>query len=386
MKSIFILFGATGDLAQKKIFPALDVLFSGGTISSDSKVIGVSRRDWDDEAFLDHVAKTSKKAPSAKFSAALRYSKIDIGAGTGYEELASKIFQYKKEIPDAQIAVYLSLAPQFHAVVAKALFKAGIAVRGQVKLLVEKPFGTNGATARELNDVLTTGLDEADIYRIDHYLSKEAAQCLMDATDKHSDIKSIRARIFEEKGIDGRGESYDGVGAFRDVGQNHMLEMVALALVSASGGARDGNWQSVRASVLSRLIPPENTCADFRRGQYDGYLAEKGVSAGSVTETAFRVVTMLDRILIILESGKKMPSSEASILVSYGDGSQESYDFKKGKEAYETMIAAALRGSHREFVGLEEVLALWSYSDRAHACWDRVPLEIYSGQKPFLVE
>ncbi len=379
---IFILFGATGDLAQKKILPALDSLFEKGVISPRSKVVGVSRRDWSDTDLLAHIRTTSKKAVDERFAAALEYSKVDVDVGTGYKALADRLAKHRADMPEAQTVIYLSLAPQFHAKVTRALFDAGIAERGKVKLLVEKPFGTNGPTARALNDILLARLDENDIYRIDHYLSKEAAQRVMDLSQKRSDIMSIRARIFEEKGIDGRGESYDGVGAFRDVGQNHMLEMVALALADARGG----DWQAARESVLNRLVPPADTCVDFRRGQYEGYLDERGVPAGSQTETAFRVVTMLDRILITFESGKKMPSSEASLFLAYKDGSGESLDFKKGPEAYETMIAAALQGSCREFIGLGEVAALWSYTDRAHACWNQVPLEIYGKGKPFLVQ
>jgi glucose-6-phosphate 1-dehydrogenase len=250
-----------------------------------------------------------------------------------------------------------------------------------VKVLIEKPFGTDGVTARALDTFIGARLDESDIYRIDHYLSKQAAQDIMDTNRVHGNIVSIRARLLEDKGIDGRGASYDGVGAFRDVGQNHMLEMVALVLAQAQD-----DWQSARESVITRLVPPENTCADFRRGQYVGYLNEKGVTAGSDTETAFRVVTMLDRVLITLESGKKMGKSEASVVVMYADGTTHIFDFRAGRDAYITMIESAIEGQKREFVGLNEVLALWNYADHVQRCWDQVPLEIYSADKPFLIE
>jgi glucose-6-phosphate 1-dehydrogenase len=385
---IFVLFGATGDLAQKKILPALSALFADKSFSAQSKVVSVSRRDWDDAAFAGEVGTylgNSGVAADPAFRSALAYAKIDIDAGTGYDGLAQKISTLKKDLPQAQVVIYLSLAPQFHPKVILALFETGVLARGGAKILIEKPFGTDSKTAQELNDLLLSKLDEADIYRIDHYLGKQASQGIMDLPEKCREISSITARIFEEKGIDGRGESYDGVGAFRDVGQNHMLEMVALVLASAQC-SRGGDWQEARSQVLVRLVPPANTCLDFRRGQYDGYLAEKGVRAGSQTETAFKVVTMLGRTHIALESGKKMPSSEASVSVVYKDGTTEKFHFKAGADAYQTMIRAALAGSKREFVGKDEVLALWSYADRARDCWGQVPLEIYSEKKPFLIQ
>ncbi len=378
---IFVLFGATGDLAQKKIIPALETLTAEGGFSAQSRVIAVSRRDWDDAGFVNFYEESVKRPVSSDFKKVLAYTKVDIDAGTGYDSLSARIADFKKEIPDAEVIIHLSLAPHYHTTVLTALFEHAIAVRGQVKVLIEKPFGTDLGTARALDAFIGARLNESDIYRIDHYLSKQAAQDIMNANRTQKKIVSIRARLLEDKGIDGRGASYDGVGAFRDVGQNHMLEMVALVLAQASG-----DWQSARESVITRLVPPEDTCVDFRRGQYVGYHDEKGVPAGSETETAFHVVTMLDRVLITLESGKKMGKNEASVVVTYADKTTDVFDFRAGRDAYITMIESAIKGQKREFVGLQEVLALWNYADHVQRCWDQVPLEIYSADKPFLVE
>ncbi|MEN9622173.1 MAG: glucose-6-phosphate dehydrogenase [Candidatus Parcubacteria bacterium] len=379
---IFILFGATGDLASKKIIPALETLWSEGGFSLQSRVIGVSRRDWKDADFADFFKDATKGKTSPGFRDVLLYSKIDIESGTGYEVLSEKVLELKRTMPQAEVIIYLSLAPQYHAPVIENLFLTGISVRKGAKLLIEKPFGTDEATARSLNALITKKLDENDIYRVDHYLSKQASQDIMNGAEKTKKIKSIRARMFEKHGIEGRGASYDGVGAFRDVGQNHMLEMIALSLARET----DGNWHEARAHILRRLVPPENTCADFRRGQYEGYVNEKGVAPGSETETAFRVVTMLDRILITLESGKKMNSSEASVVITYKDGTEQIFDYRAGREAYVTMIESAIKGDKRQFVGFEEVTALWNYADHVQTCWCKVPLEIYSENKPFLVQ
>lgn len=377
-----MLFGATGDLAQKKILPALQAISAEGVFSVNSRIVGVSRRDWDDAGFIQHLSKSLAVPLRPDFEKKLAYAKINLDTNEGYVALADRILSLKKDMPHAEVLIYLSLAPQYHPIALQSLLKVGLVGKDSTKLLLEKPFGTSEKTAHALNDLLAQHLDERHVYRIDHYLSKAGAERMMTHVRKAQEIKSVRVLLLEEKGIDGRGESYDGVGAFRDVGQNHMLEMVAIALADT----HSGDWQAARASVIRRLVPPEKTCIDFRRGQYVGYLSEKGVKPGSETETAFKVVTMLDKVLITLESGKAMNRSEASVTITYRDGRVEVFDFRSGTDAYETMIKAALVGSMKEFVGKEEVIALWNYADHAFACWDRVPLEIYSAEKPFLIE
>ena len=379
---IFIIFGATGDLATKKILPALENIYIQGAVTVRSRVIAVSRRDFDDAGFVQHYSQTTGRAGIPLFKNALLYTKVDIDADTGYTDLALRVVDLKRAMPQAEVVIHLSLAPNYHRKVIKALASAGILVRGESKLLIEKPFGTDEKTARELDLLLTGFVDENDIYRVDHYLGKQAAQDIMCVGEIHTGISSIHARLFEEKGIDGRGASYDGVGAFRDVGQNHMLEMLAITLANPT----DGDWQAARAQVIQRLVPPENTCVDFRRGQYEGYQIEKGVTPGSETETAFRVVTMLDRIMITLESGKKMKTGEASIRIVYKNGTERVFDFRTGRDAYETVVMAALSGSKRTFVGFKEILALWNYADHVQGCWQKVPLETYSKDKPFLIQ
>lgn len=379
---IFILFGATGDLATKKIIPALENLYTQKGFSARSRIIAVSRRDWDDAGFARFYTESIQRHVAPDFIKTLHYVNIDIDAGKGYDTLSRIVAEYKKEMPHAQVLLYLSLAPQYHSTVSKALFDEGVLRRGGVKLLIEKPFGTDGVTARSLDALLTGFINETDIYRVDHYLGKQAAQDIMTTPIVHSDICTIYARLYEEKGIDGRGASYDHVGAFRDVGQNHMLEMVAMALAQPT----DGDWQSAREQVITRLIPPENTCVDFRRGQYMGYEVEKGVVPHSKTETAFRVVTMIDGIAITLESGKKMNSSEAFLKISYKNGTERVFDFRIGRDAYETVVMEAIAGSKRTFVGFNEVVALWNYADHVQGCWEKVSLELYSKDKPFLIE
>jgi glucose-6-phosphate 1-dehydrogenase len=413
---IFILFGATGDLSVKKIVPALARLHSTGAIGL-CRIIGVGRRDWKTSDFLTFL-KSSGTPFAEDFERRISYAKVDIESGRGYETLAADVEEAKKDMPGAETMVHLSLAPGFHGKVASALVSSKILAKGKGKLLIEKPFGTDEKTAKALDKLLGSKLREDQIYRIDHYLGKETVIAMMDLHERTPDfgamittksVEYIRARLTETKGIEGRGESYESVGAFRDVGQNHLLELIAVAGAEIKKGE---SWQDARADVIVKLAPPAKTCDLSRRGQYAGYFEERGVGSGSDTETAFEIVTnlrsgKLKGVPLILESGKKMKKAESfveivfkdptidpkriffsiqpeqSIDIEYRDGTSDSFEVPKRRDAYDNVILAALSGDKRLFVGKDEIEALWSYADHVVACWDKVPLDVYSEKKPF---
>ncbi len=420
-RTVFILFGATGDLALKKIFPALDALYKTDAKEKLSHVIAVSRRDWNSSDFHSHI-RTSAKGLSEEFINKIEYSKVDIDHGTGFVELSRTVTALQKE--GTEIIIYLSLAPRYQASVVRSLFDSKILTKGKGKLLIEKPFGTDEKTAKELDKLLLGKINDSQVYRVDHYLGKDTIRAIMDLHENTRDfdkliskesVESIHVRLFESKGIDGRGASYDGVGAFRDVGQNHMLEMLAVVAAELGKGKDKGKmWQKARAHVFKHLSPPAKTCDESRRAQYEGYQDEKGVPAGSQTETAFEIRTSLASgklkgTLLVLESGKKMPSSEAFIKVFFKEvsgipksmtfsvqplqeivienrnGHIDTFEIPFTADAYANVISCALVGNEREFVGSEEIEALWAYADRVVGCWDKVPLEIYSEKKPFLI-
>jgi glucose-6-phosphate 1-dehydrogenase len=420
-KAIFILFGATGDLAIKKIFPALDALCKADGSGRFSRIIAASRREWDDADFQAHLTASSKDL-SADFIRKIEYSKVDVDHGTGFEELAKIIETNVKE--GVEPIVYLSLAPRYHALVSQALFDSKILTKGKGKLLIEKPFGTDEKTAKELDKLVLKNIKDSQVYRVDHYLGKDTIRAIMDLHENTGDfdkliskesVESIHVRLFETKGIDGRGASYEGVGAFRDVGQNHMLEMLAVVAAELGKGKdKEKMWQNARAGVFKHLAQPAKTCDESRRAQYEGYLKEKGVEANSQTETAFEIRTSLasgklKNIPLVLESGKKMPSSQAFIKVFFKevsgipksitfsvqpkqeiniesrDGTIDTFEIPFTADAYANIIGCALEGNERGFVGSDEIEALWAYADRVVGCWNKVPLEIYSEKKPFLI-
>ncbi len=413
---LIVLCGATGDLARKKIFPALSQLYDEGALPHGSSIVGVSRREWDDGAFRQFLSEES--TVSRGFMQIVQYARVDFEAGVGYESLAT---MYRSLSRGRDLVVYLPLAPQHTMAVVRALRRHRIIRRGRMKLLLEKPFGTNASTADALNRLLGSCLDERQVYRIDHYLGKSTVQAMMRVHESSPSLRQIISRdtvrsvsvsLLESGGIDGRGASYDGVGAFRDVGQNHMLEVLAslLAEYPKKGGAEA--WQKARALVLRDLLPPAQTCEFARRGQYEGYRGEKGVSPRSSTETAFEVVTGFSRgelsgIAVELRGGKRVGQSRSSVRIDFKevsglpreiewviqpdphiairhrDGSEEFIALPSRRDAYGAILLDALRGERRHFVGRQEICAAWRYADRVVACWDQVPLEVYSDSHPF---
>lgn len=414
---LLIVFGATGDLAQKKIFPALSALYDDGSLSSGARVIGVSRREWDRDGF--HTFLSTESSVSYGFLHTTEYARVDFEADTGYEELTTLVSELSS---GREILVYLSLAPRNFPTVIRALKKVKILKRGKVKLLLEKPFGTDEASACALNRLLVSFLSPSQIYRIDHYLGKSAVQAMMRVHESSPSLRSIISKntvesvtvsLFESKGIDGRGASYDGVGAFRDVGQNHMLEVLASLLAEYPRRASASAWQNARAKVLENLLPPKDTCELARRGQYEGYEREKGVVADSTTETAFEVITSFSRgelsgIPIILRAGKMMGIASASLVIVFKetsglpreilfsiqpkaqviirsrDGGEEVIEIPDARDAYENILLDAIHGETRHFVGAKEIQSAWRYADRVVGCWDKVPLEKYGPSHPFL--
>jgi glucose-6-phosphate 1-dehydrogenase len=419
----FVLFGATGDLAVKKIFPALEALFLAGDPHMPSKIVAVSRRDWNAADFAAFLQGHRDAPYDPAFVSMVGYAQVDIAEHSGYGDLAEQI--------EGDAVVYLSLAPQLHKSVIENLQEEFIVSRGRGRLLIEKPFGTDEESARGLNDLVLDFLDEGQVYRIDHYLGKDVVRALMDLHEQTphcaelltaENVASIRVALLESIGIFGRGASYEPVGAFRDTGQNHVLEMLAIlaadmpeAAAHVAAGAEGDVWQVARADALSRLAAPRGTCELMRRGQYDGYLSEGGVAEYSQTETAFEVITSfssgkLAGVPLTLQGGKRMPTAEVFIEVLFRDhadlprsvrvnvqpqqeivtvehdGTVVTNVVPKTGDAYANILSDAFAGRMRDFVGAEEVQHLWRYADRVVGCFDVVPLEPYGDDRPFLIQ
>jgi len=318
-----VFFGATGDLAFKKIFPALQAMVKRGRL--DVPVIGVARPDWTADQFRararDSLEKHGEVDPVAfeKLSGLLRYVSGDYSEPATFLALRKGLGEAKRP------AHYLAIPPQMFETVVRNLDKSGCAEGARV--LVEKPFGRDLASARELNRILLKTFDESAIFRIDHFLGKRPvdnlhffrfANAFLQPIWNHHYIESVQITLAEDFGVQGRGGFYEQTGAIRDVIQNHLFQVLTnLAMEPATGG----DSESIRDEKVKVLgaIPPLGAKHVFR-GQFVGYRDEKGVAADSKVETyaVMRLEIANDRwqgVPFYLRAGKCLPITCTEIVV-----------------------------------------------------------------------
>ena len=283
-----VFFGATGDLAYKKIFPALQAMVKRGNLNVP--VVGVAKAGWN----LDQLRARAKDSlekhggidPAAfeKLNSLLRYVDGD------YQDQAT-FLALRRELKDAKFpAHYLAIPPVLFETVVGHLAESNCA-RG-ARVIVEKPFGHDLASAQELNRFLLSEFNESDIFRIDHYLGKRAVNNMMvfrfansfvEAFWNRMYIESVQITMAENFGVQGRGGFYDGVGTIRDVTQNHLFQVLSNLAMEPPVSTNSESVRDEKVKVLKAI--PAIEAKDVVRGQFNGYLNENGVATNSQTET-----------------------------------------------------------------------------------------------------
>ncbi|TSC77316.1 MAG: glucose-6-phosphate 1-dehydrogenase [Parcubacteria group bacterium Gr01-1014_31] len=443
--TILVVFGATGDLMQRKLVPSLFRLHTKNLLPPLFHVVGYSRRDLTSAQFQEHVAQilAGKGEASAvqQFAKRFTYQQGFLDEPAGYTRLGKVLgLQDQSWKTCANKLFYLAVPPAFYKTVLTNLATSKLTApcspeEGWTRVMVEKPFGKDLATAEELDALLGKLFKEAQVYRLDHYLGKDTVRNILafrfsnaffEPSWNRDHVERITIRLWETAGIQGRGEFYDGIGALRDVGQNHLLQLLALFLMDNPGTFDANAIRRQRQRVLEALatMTPEEVESNTLRGQYEGYRQEEGVVADSATETYFRVKTHLqmprwEGVPIYLASGKKMAEDKAVISVTFKhpmpclcppsagrhyrnvlryqlqprEGIAASFWVKKpgpgmvleekdfafdyhaafGKEefieAYEKLLLDAFAGDQTLFVSTGEIMASWRFTDPITRTW-----------------
>ena len=347
-----VLFGATGDLSRRKILPSLYRRFVAGQMPPDARVIGAARSELDDKAFrklvrgaLEEFVKEGKRdAEKMKaFEARCSYIAIDAKGESGWDALKEAVRE------DAVKAFYFSVAPSIFGPLAAKLRSHGIACDDS-RLVVEKPFGTDLATAQKLNEDLEASFDEHQIYRIDHFLGKETVQNLMavrfgnvlfEPLWNERYVDHVQITVSETVGVGGRGGYYDTSGAMRDMVQNHLMQLLCLTAMEPPNQFDADRLRDEKLKVIRALDPVEP--ADIVRGQYRATgdapsYVEDAENADSRTESFVAMKVGISNwrwkhTPFYLRTGKRMAKRLSEIVVQFKETPHSIFDRGGGSKA-----------------------------------------------------
>ncbi|HVS79715.1 MAG TPA: glucose-6-phosphate dehydrogenase [Candidatus Paceibacterota bacterium] len=454
--TIFVIFGITGDLSRGKLVPALFDLYLKNRMPAKFHIIGFSRRDFSESEFREYVAEVLEyrigdvdKNTIADFAHHFSYTKGLFEDEAAYKDLAVRL----KETDDLFRACsnklfYLAVPPSYYESILNNLSHSGLTIPcggddGWTRVLVEKPFGSNVETARKLDMLLGKLFKETQVFRIDHYLAKETLQNILAFRFSNSIfeplwnrdyIEKVEINLLEHDTIESRANFYDETGALKDVGQNHLLQMLALIAMEKPDMLFPDTIRQARADVLTNLkrMTRDEAERDTVRGQYEGYQEALHVP-GSETETFFSVTARINSkrwkdVPFVLTSGKGLSEDRVEIKIHFKDTSPGSFmpkqyltqeanqlifsikpeekisilfwikvpgfenkiepkkltfAYTEGGEmvvvpnAYERVLHDCIAGDQTLFASTAEIEGQWNFIESVLEAWQTLPIHVY---------
>ncbi|MDD2213277.1 MAG: glucose-6-phosphate dehydrogenase [Oscillospiraceae bacterium] len=436
-----VIFGGSGDLTFRKLLPAVYNLYASGKFEQDLRVVAVGRRDMDSQAYQDLAVKWIREQSRFKIDEALlrqvagqiSYYRLDLQAAADYQGLA-QLLQQKHA--GSRLIFYYAVSPSLFAAITKGVLSAGLR---EASVILEKPFGSDLDNARQLNGVLEAAFGQAGVYHIDHYLGKEMVRnilsirfhnAIFSGIWNYKHIDNIQITAAEEDGVGTRGGYYDQSGAFRDMVQNHLFQVLSVLALDEPGDMVNGGLQKAQLQVLKSLHPvdPWEISHYLVMGQYEGYRSEAKVRPDSKTATYAALKVLLDTprwqgVPFYIRTGKKLDRRETEIIIEFKrtgpddlpdllvikvqpdegiylrfnvktPGEQGSLlpvhmdycqscnlrNYQNTPEAYERLLKACIQGDHSMFSQWDQIEASWQFANQILQAWTEAgqPLATYT--------
>lgn len=457
LPTIIVIFGITGDLVKKKILKALYDLYIKKALPQRFRVYGFSRRAYDDAAIREHLLAIMKRGnfPDPElyeqFLSAFYYVEGNFYEPNAYKSLATVLGRVDgKWSVCSNKLFYLAVPPAAYETIFSHLAESGLTIpcspeEGWTRVILEKPFGTDLTTAKKLDMQLGALFKEEQIYRVDHYLAKETVRNIiafrfsnvfLEPAWNNKYIEKIEVRLWEKNTVSERGEFYDKVGALRDVGQNHLLQLLALFIMDEPTRFTPEEIKKERADALAslKIFTKEQVKINTVRGQYEGFLQEKGVRESSNTETYFKIKALSDKsnfrgVPLYIESGKGMKENSTEVIVTFkqstspfidatestqnvlhykivpeekismnflakkpgfefivkehelGFDYRQAYDKSLFVDDYEALLYDIIKGDQTLFVSTQEIISQWKFIEPIVKAWEQELPELFHYQK-----